>query len=38
MKKRLFRVILVLMVLPVIFAGLYSILTWFILDKRLNLE
>ncbi len=29
---------LVLMVLPVIFAGLYSMLTWFILDKRLNLE
>ena len=29
---------LILMALPVIFAILYSVLTWFILDRRLNLE
>lgn len=29
---------LTLIVTPIVFAALYSVLTWFILDKRLNLE
>ncbi len=29
---------LALIITPIVFAALYSVLTWFILDKRLNLE
>lgn len=29
---------IILIILPIIFAGLYSTLTWFILDRKLNLE